>query len=215
MRARNLVLGLAGVALVLPGCSSQAPSSSDARPAGSERSASTPTSPAAGKSTAPAVPKKSAEPTPPEVRKRTPPPKEFRKSRVRVESSARARLVGLDVGKGNGVETITFEFADTKVLPSYDVNYVRSVRPNPEDEPIEVEGNAFLEVGFTFTDPNKDGRLGVEPGLQPDQTIVKETLLVKNLGDRLRFAIGLGKQVDFRARELENPTRLVVEVRTS
>ncbi|HEY6738264.1 MAG TPA: hypothetical protein VI076_05390 [Actinopolymorphaceae bacterium] len=154
---------------------------------------------------------KSAPPSP--TAERTPPPKEFERRRVRVESAATARLVGLDVDKAGGVERVTFTFADTEVLPTYDVHFVEAVRAHPEDDPIAVNGEAFLEVGFAFTDPNTKGRLGVDPGMRPDQPLVKETLLVENLGGSLRFAIGLDHRARFRAVELDEPTRLVVEVR--
>ncbi|HZC27684.1 MAG TPA: hypothetical protein VE287_11720, partial [Actinopolymorphaceae bacterium] len=40
------------------------------------------------------------------------------------ESTAKARVVGLVANRGDGTETVTFTFADTKVLPKYLVKYV-------------------------------------------------------------------------------------------
>ncbi len=130
------------------------------------------------------------------------------------ESDAKARLVGLDATTGSGIETVTFTFADTKVLPKYRVKYVDALRANPEDEPVPLSGNAFLEVGFVLTNPNTNGRLAVPPDLAPDQPQVKELLLVRNLGGSLAFGVGLERRAAFRVREFDNPTRLVVEVRT-
>lgn len=138
---------------------------------------------------------------------------EFAKTPIRHESDAKARLVGLTADESGDIEQVTFTFADTKVLPKYTVNYVDVVRAHPEDDPIAVEGNAFLEVGFKLTNPNTDGRMAVAPDLRPDLPLVKEMLLVENLGGSLRFAVGLDDQAEFRVRPLESPTRLVVEVR--
>ena len=130
------------------------------------------------------------------------------------DSDAKARLVGLEAGTGDGVETLTFTFADTKVLPKWRVRYVDAVRAHPEDEPIPLTGNAFLEVGFALTNPNTGGRLAVPSDLTPDQPQVKAVLLTRNLGGTLAFGVGLDARTKFRARELSDPTRLVVEVRT-
>ncbi|GAB3428842.1 hypothetical protein GCM10027569_72990 [Flindersiella endophytica] len=140
---------------------------------------------------------------------------EFGKAPIRHESDAKARLVGLDADEEDDgdIEQVTFTFADTKVLPKFDVGYVDVVRAHPEDDPIAVSGNAFLEVGFKLTNPNTDGRMAVEPDLQPDLPLVKEMLLVQNLGGSLRFAVGLDSDAEFRVRPLSSPTRLVVEVR--
>lgn len=143
---------------------------------------------------------------------------EFGKAPIRHESDAKARLVGLDAEEGDSgsdgdIEQVTFTFADTKVLPKYDVGYVDAVRAFPDDDPIAVSGNAFLEVGFKLTNPNTDGRMAVEPDKQPDLPLVKEMLLVENLGGSLRFAVGLDSDAEFRVRPLSSPTRLVVEVR--
>ncbi|WP_020576112.1 AMIN-like domain-containing (lipo)protein [Actinopolymorpha alba] len=140
-------------------------------------------------------------------------PKEFAEQPLEQQSSAKARLVGLDAGRGKGVETVTFTFADTKVLPSYRVAYVDAIRAHPEDDPIPMEGKAFLEVSFSLTNPNTRGRLAVPPDLAPDQPLVKSILLARNLAGSLGFGVGLEKRSAFRVRELHNPTRLIVEVR--
>jgi hypothetical protein len=130
------------------------------------------------------------------------------------DSDASARLVGLDAAKGSGVESMTFTFADTKVLPKYLVKYVDAVRQHPEDDPVPLGGSAFLQVGFALTNPNTHGRLSVPPDLAPAQPLVKEILLVRNVDGEMAFGVGLDRRTPFRVRELSEPTRLVVEVRT-
>jgi hypothetical protein len=130
------------------------------------------------------------------------------------ESSARARVVGLKARRGERSETVTFTFADTKILPKYLVKYVDAIRSHPEDDPLALEGNAFLRVGFALTNPNTNGRLSVPADLPVDQAQVKEVLLARNVGGDMWFGIGLEHKTKFRVTELSKPTRLVVEVRT-
>ncbi|GAA5023197.1 AMIN-like domain-containing (lipo)protein [Actinopolymorpha pittospori] len=225
MRVRALLL-TAVVALALAGCSRAAdnPAKPDdpARAAAVEETRTTPPSPSPTPSPTPsATPSASASgsPSPRPSRSagapmaRSTPSKEFGRQPQQNYSDAAARIVGLDVARGTGVETVTFTFADTKVLPQYRVGYVDVVRAHPEDDPIAVEGTAFLDVSFSLTNPNIRGRLAVPPDLSPEQPTVRQILLVRNLGGSLRFAVGLQTLAEFRVRELKEPTRLVVEVR--
>ena len=216
MRVRALLL-TAVVALALAGCSRA--TDNPAEPEDPARAAvveETPTS--APSRTPPATASGSPSPRPTRSagappKARSTPSKEFGRQPQQNYSDAAARIVGLDVARGSGVETVTFTFADTKVLPQYRVGYVDVVRAHPEDDPIAVEGTAFLDVSFSLTNPNIRGRLAVPPDLSPEQPTVRQILLVRNLGGSLRFAVGLQSRAEFRVRELKEPTRLVVEVR--
>ncbi|MET9022270.1 hypothetical protein ABZV93_20045 [Actinopolymorpha sp. NPDC004070] len=128
-------------------------------------------------------------------------------------STARARLVGLTTARGRGMESVTFRFADTKVVPRYEVRYVDVVRAHPEDDPIAVEGNAFLEVSFKLTNPNVSGRLAVPSDLTPGQPQVREILLVHNVAGSLKFGVGVNRRAEFRLHENKGEASLVLEVR--
>lgn len=138
---------------------------------------------------------------------------------VQHRSTARARLVDLTAETGDPVaggghtEKVTFTFDGTEVLPKYQVGYVETVRSHPEDDPIGMTGNAFLQVDFELTNPNVRGRLAIPPDLQPGLPLTKELLVVRNIGGTLRFGVGLDEHVDFRTYTEKSPTRLVVEVR--
>ncbi|MGW5364577.1 AMIN-like domain-containing (lipo)protein [Actinopolymorpha pittospori] len=219
MRVRALLL-TAVVALALAGCSRAAdnPAKPDdpARAAAVEQTQTTPPTPtpsATASATAPGSPSPRPSRSAGAPMARSTPSKEFGRQPQQNYSDAAARIVGLDVARGSGVETVTFTFADTKVLPQYRVGYVDVVRAHPEDDPIAVEGTAFLDVSFSLTNPNIRGRLAVPPDLSPELPTVRQILLVRNLGGSLRFAVGLQTRAEFRVRELKEPTRLVVEVR--
>ncbi|GAA2755814.1 AMIN-like domain-containing (lipo)protein [Actinopolymorpha rutila] len=128
-------------------------------------------------------------------------------------STARARLVGLTAARGRGAETVTFRFAGTEVVPKYEVRYVDVVRAHPEDDPIAMEGNAYLEVSFKLTNPNIRGRLAVPPDLTPGQPQVREILLVHNVAGSLKFGVGVTRRAEFRLHENKGKASLVLEVR--
>lgn len=216
MRMRALFL-IAVVALAVAGCSRTAANPDDPTRAAvvKETQAAAPSgTPSAVPSATPsaaATPRPSRSAGAPAAR--STPSKEFGRQPQQNYSDVAARIVGLDVARDTGVETVTFTFADTKVLPQYRVGYVDVVRAHPEDDPIAVEGTAFLDVAFSLTNPNVHGRLAVPSDLSPEQPMVRQVLLVRNLGGSLRFAVGLQSRAEFRVRELKEPTRLVVEVR--
>lgn len=129
------------------------------------------------------------------------------------DTDAPARLVGVTVDERDGWEEVTFTFADTTTVPTYEVSYVDWVRPHEEADPIPMSGNAFMQVDFSATDPNTDGQMTVPSDLRPEQAQVKELVLAENLGGELRFGIGLAGQDGFHVQELKSPTRLVIQLK--
>jgi len=131
-------------------------------------------------------------------------------------SKAEAKLVDVGLGKGKGVETVTFTFDGGDALPQYQMVYRDAVRLHPHDDPIPVEGEAFLIVSYELTDPNQAGRLAFSPRIHagPEHRQIAEVLLFDNLAGSLRFAIGVHEKAPFRLQTLQDPSRLVVEIKT-
>lgn len=225
------LLAVSVLAVGLGGCSNSSGDNDAGRPAaqGAPRAAA----PATPESTATPTPtpkvrqvseNNGSEPQAPTRRREVPapttapspapvPPRVFSVKPRTNTSTARARLVGLTAARGSGVETVTFRFADTKVVPKYDVRYVDVVRAHPEDDPIAMEGNAYLEVSFKLTNPNVSGRLAVPPDLTPGQPQVREILLVHNVAGSLKFGVGVTRRAEFRLHETRGQASLVLEVR--
>ncbi|GAB3425497.1 AMIN-like domain-containing (lipo)protein [Flindersiella endophytica] len=140
------------------------------------------------------------------------PPAEYSDRPRGNDSTAEARLVGVDAGKGRGSETVTFSFDGKGKLPKYHVEYTDVVRLYPDEEPIPVNGNAYLVVSFELTDPNQAGKLSFPPSIQAGQPQIQEVLLYDNLARSLKFAIGLERKTRFRVLTPKDPSRLVVEI---
>lgn len=143
------------------------------------------------------------------------PPAEYSDQPRGNDSNAEARLAGVDAGQGKGSETVTFSFQGEGKLPKYHVEYTDVVRMYPDEEPVPVNGNAYLVVSFELTDPNQAGKLSFPPSLQVGQPQIQEVLLYDNLARSLKFAIGLESKTRFRVLTPKDPTRLVIEVERS
>jgi hypothetical protein len=128
-------------------------------------------------------------------------------------------VVGLVTLAGAGCGRVTVRGADsasdnTQATQVSTDHGSKVIRDHPEDDPLPLEGNAYLQVGFALTNPNTQGRLSVPVDLPVGQPQIKEVLLARNVGGDMSFGIGLQRKAVFRVTELSKPTRLVVEVRT-
>ncbi|MEO7397543.1 MAG: hypothetical protein ABIW84_03160, partial [Ilumatobacteraceae bacterium] len=55
-------------------------------------------------------------------------------------------LESVDVGHHDTFDRIVFRFSSA--VPGYNVNYVPAVTADPSDEPVQLQGNAFLVVAL-------------------------------------------------------------------
>ncbi len=136
---------------------------------------------------APAVPPVSGPVTAPSAtstadRTETPPASVVRVVGVAVEDSAEGERIVISTEGGT---------------PGYRLRYVDLVRIN--DEPLIVEGTAFLELVLESADPSGDqGALEeVAVELLPELPILREVRYAYYLGDEVTYAIGVAEQVPF------------------
>ncbi|HEX6702165.1 MAG TPA: hypothetical protein VF101_15665 [Gaiellaceae bacterium] len=190
-----LLLLLVGLALVVTGCESS-----------SSESGSGTTTVAAPTQTGGIDPLEGADTTPVEGA---------------AEGTGTALLERVAVGRHEGFDRVVFQFENLR--PGYKVQYVE--RPIVEDgsgAPVDVAGGAVLAVrmepasGFDLA--TDEGRLVYKgprriEGSDAGASIVREVVRSGDFEAVLSWAIGVEEQVDFRVRELDNPARLVVDLR--
>lgn len=123
-----------------------------------------------------------------------------------------ASLVGVEAQRRDGWEEITFTFVDADAPPAYEISYVDAVRPHDEADPIPLNGAAFLQVDFSGVDPTTGGVMAVPSDVRVGQPRIREVVLAENVGGELRFGVSLSDRGEFQVRELDNPTRLVIQV---
>jgi hypothetical protein len=137
------------------------------------------------------------------------------------EKTGTALLERVSVARHEGFDRVVFQFENLR--PGYKVQYVD--RPIVEDgsgNNVDVAGGAVLAVrmepasGFDLA--TDEGRLVYKgprriEGSDAGTSIVKEVVRSGDFEAVLSWAIGVEEQVDFRVRELDDPARLVVDLR--
>ena len=137
------------------------------------------------------------------------------------EKTGTALLERVAVGRHEGFDRVVFQFENLR--PGYKVEYVP--RPIVEDgsgAQIAVAGQGILlvrmEPASGFDLATNEGRLVYKgprriEGSEAGTSVVREAVRSSDFEAVLSWAIGVQEQVDFRVRALDNPARLVVDLR--
>jgi hypothetical protein len=145
------------------------------------------------------------------------PPFEGDTQPVTREASADALVTVSEVrtGRQDGYDRVVFEMGGTGT-PGWDVRYVAEAYSQGMGDPVEVAGEAVLQV--TITGAGYPYDTGVEEWTGPDplpgngtQTVTEVAWDATFEGTSVAF-IGTTGEAPFRVYALEDPTRVVVEV---
>lgn len=121
-------------------------------------------------------------------------------------------LEAVEVGHHDTFDRVVFRFSSH--VPGYNVNYVPQVTHDPTDEPVALEGNAFINVAMHSV---ASGQVGAPPAPQDRQTPrfpeLREIVGAGDFEGVVSFGLGLTSKSGFRVFTLTNPDRLVVDVR--
>ncbi len=145
---------------------------------------------------------------------------DFPSSEARVAYLRAVRAAGHPAGAEHPpFDRIVLEFEGTEI-PSWRVTYVEGpIQEDPSGEPIEVEGQAFLELRLepatgvrlegeepepTYLGP---GRLPV-----PDANVATEVVRIGDFEANLAWVVGVERPAPFAVTFLSDPLRLVVDI---
>jgi hypothetical protein len=121
------------------------------------------------------------------------------------------QLISVEVGHHATFDRVVFNFSSH--VPGYNVNYVPAVTADPSDEPVQLQGGAFLAVAMHSV---ASAQVGAAAAPQDRQTpLFPELRELAGAGDfegTVSFGLGLTVQSGFRVFTLTNPDRLVVDV---
>lgn len=123
-------------------------------------------------------------------------------------------ISGVRAGDHQGYDRVVFEFEGAGT-PGYVAGYVPEPLQQASGNPIEVNGNAYLEVMVQGTPM---GRISADDALVrtgPMDTAAGTVRGVTNGGvfeDTSQFLIGLDQQRPYHLYVLQNPTRVVVDI---
>jgi hypothetical protein len=121
------------------------------------------------------------------------------------------QLLSVKVGHHATFDRVVFNFSSH--VPGYNVNYVPAVTIDPSDDPVQLQGGAFIAVAMHSV---ASGQVGARAAPQGRQTpLFAELREIAGAGDfegTVSFGLGLTAQSGFRVFTLTNPDRLVVDV---
>jgi len=126
-----------------------------------------------------------------------------------------ATLVGVETGRHPTFDRIVFTFAGADP-PGYHLEYVdRPVRRCGSGEPVELPGDGWLEVRLEpAAAHDEEGRPTVgERRLEPAHPMVREAVLTCDFEAVVTWVLAVESPNRYRVLELEEPSRLAVDVR--
>jgi hypothetical protein len=130
-------------------------------------------------------------------------------------SDSLVTVTDIRLGRHDGFDRVVFE-VDGTGTPGWDVRYVDDAFSQGSGEPVEVDGDAILQV--TLSGVGYPFDTGVEEWSGPDPLSSEETRVVTEVawdatfeGTSVAF-VGTSAEVPFRVYSLSDPTRVVVEV---
>jgi hypothetical protein len=130
-------------------------------------------------------------------------------------ADAQVTVSDIRIGRHDGFDRVVFEVGGTGT-PGWDVRYVDSPASQGSGEPIDVAGDAVLQV--TVTGAGYPYATGVEEYSGPNPLTADGTETVTEVAFDATFEgttvafVGTGTQAPFRVYLLENPARVVLEV---
>jgi hypothetical protein len=130
-------------------------------------------------------------------------------------SDSLVTVTDIRVGRHDGFDRVVFE-VDGTGTPGWDVRYVDEATSQGSGEPVDVDGEAILQV--TLTGVGYPDDTGVDEYAGPHRLSIPETETVTEVvldstfeGQTVAF-VGTSSQAPFRVYLLEGPTRVVLEV---
>ena len=133
------------------------------------------------------------------------------------DASADARVTVSDIrlGRHDGYDRVVFEVGGTG-RPGWDVRYVEQPTSQGSGDPVDVAGNAVLQVTLTGAgypyDTGVEEYAGPDPLSSGDAEVVTEVVFDATFEGTTVAFVGTTTESPFRVYLLEGPTRVVLEV---
>lgn len=129
-------------------------------------------------------------------------------------SGASVTVSDIRLGRHDGFDRVVFEVGG-EGTPGWDVRYVDEAASQGSGDPVEVAGDAILQV--TLTGAGSPSDTGVEPYAggplsASDTEVVTEVVPDSTYEGMTVVFVGTAARTPFRVYALENPARVVVEV---
>jgi len=122
-------------------------------------------------------------------------------------------LVAVRAGRHDGYDRITFEFNGNR--PGYTVKYVPQVVQDGSGAPISLLGHSFISIVFMRAQAHNDSGAPTYTGphvITTGFSSLKQAAFAGDFEGYVSFGLGLDDRVGFRVLELDNPSRIAIDV---
>jgi hypothetical protein len=130
-------------------------------------------------------------------------------------SDSRVTVTDIRVGRHDGFDRVVFE-VDGTGTPGWSVQYVDDASSQGSGEPVDVEGDAVLQVVLTGVgypyDTGVDEYANRDPVSAADTETVTEVVFDGTFEGQTVAFVGTSAEAPFRVYALDSPTRVVLEV---
>ena len=121
-------------------------------------------------------------------------------------------LVDVRVAEHEGFDRLVLEF-EGDGEPGWQVGFVDSASTEGAGDPIQLEGDAILQVSATHTMPNDmSGYYDGPQQIDADLSSIEDVFVDGSFEGYTTVYLGLDEEVPFRVFTLTDPSRLVVDV---
>lgn len=115
----------------------------------------------------------------------------------------------------DGYDRAVFEFEGAE-MPGYHIEYIdKPVRQCGSGNPVNLKGDGWLEIRFYPANAHtEEGKPTIENReLVPNHKIIKELKSTCDFEAEVEWVLGVSSPNHYRVLELENPTRLAVDIK--
>jgi hypothetical protein len=126
-----------------------------------------------------------------------------------------ALLTKIRTAEHGNYDRVVFEFAGAE-MPSYHIEYVdKPVRSCGSGEVVPLKGDGWLEIRFNPANAHtEEGKPTIEKReFAPNHKIIKEIKSTCDFEANVEWVLGVASPNKYRVLELENPTRLAVDIK--
>ncbi|STC69712.1 putative secreted protein [Corynebacterium pilosum] len=127
----------------------------------------------------------------------------------RPEAPGQLTVSDIRVGHHEGFERVVFDF-EGEGEPGWFIDYVSHAAHPVSGEGLNVKGQAFLLVNI---DGVEEGKNTPNLSMSDESANIPEILDAGITGSRHHFVIGLHKEAPYSVEVLEDPLRLVIDIR--
>lgn len=120
-----------------------------------------------------------------------------------------AQLTDADGAGHDETDRVVLEFAGEEV--EWDVAWTDEALQQPSGQPVDVEGDSYLEVTVNASADWMDGGYGGPDRVAIDGDVANEAVLTEDWEGYITWTVGLDREAPFAVEVLDDPQRLLVD----